>query len=210
MTAMFPNPATHGGFYVAIAVGVVALLIARRIPILRTIVALAGWMLIAALLVVALGRQPMIDPYVDRIMAFLKIDGQTVVGKEVRVRMAPDGHFWIRVRMGGVERRMLVDSGATFTALSAATAAAAGITPEGGVPVLINTANGTIRAESGRVPELRFGTIVARDLSVVISPAFGDVSVLGMNFLSRLQSWRVEGQTLILVPHHPQAPPTAA
>jgi aspartyl protease family protein len=25
-----------------------------------------------------------------------------------------------------------------------------------------------------------------------------------MNFLSRLKSWRVEGQTLILTPHHPQ------
>jgi len=28
--------------------------------------------------------------------------------------------------------------------------------------------------------------------------------VIGMNFLSKLQSWRVEGRTLILVPHHPQ------
>jgi len=34
---------------------------------------------------------------------------------------------------------------------------------------------------------------------------FGGLDVLGMNFLSRLESWRVEGQTLILVPHHPQA-----
>jgi len=25
-----------------------------------------------------------------------------------------------------------------------------------------------------------------------------------MNFLSKLKSWRVEGNTLILVPHHPQ------
>jgi len=25
-----------------------------------------------------------------------------------------------------------------------------------------------------------------------------------MNLLSRLASWRVEGRTLILVPHHPQ------
>jgi len=25
-----------------------------------------------------------------------------------------------------------------------------------------------------------------------------------MNFLSKLESWRVEGRTLILVPHHPQ------
>jgi aspartyl protease family protein len=29
--------------------------------------------------------------------------------------------------------------------------------------------------------------------------------VLGMNFLTKLDSWRVEGRTLILVPHHPQS-----
>jgi aspartyl protease family protein len=31
------------------------------------------------------------------------------------------------------------------------------------------------------------------------------MDVLGMNFLSQLQSWRVEGRTLVLAPHHPQA-----
>jgi len=33
-----------------------------------------------------------------------------------------------------------------------------------------------------------------------------------MNFLSELKSWRVEGRTLVLVPHHPQgeATPTRA
>ena len=40
------------------------------------------------------------------------------MGEEVRLRMAPDGHFWADVRLDGVERRMLIDSGATITALS--------------------------------------------------------------------------------------------
>jgi aspartyl protease family protein len=51
---------------------------------------------------------------------------------------------------------------------------------------------------------LRLGDIAARGLGVVVSPAFGDTDVLGMNFLSKLKSWRVEGQTLILEPHHHQ------
>jgi aspartyl protease family protein len=54
------------------------------------------------------------------------------------------------------------------------------------------------------VEELRIGNIVARRLAVVVSPAFGNTEVIGMNFLSRLESWRVEGGSLILVPHHPQ------
>ena len=48
------------------------------------------------------------------------------------------------------------------------------------------------------------GNVIARDLPVVVSPAFGDTDVLGMNFLSRLKSWRVEERTLVLTPHHPQ------
>ena len=70
--------------------------------------------------------------------------------------------------------------------------------------MIIQTANGSIRAQTATLPELRIGNIVARDLPVVTSPAFGDMDVVGMNFLSRLKSWRVEGKTLILVPHHPQ------
>ena len=100
---------------------------------------------------------------------------------------------------------MRVDSGATVTALSTGTAAAAGVTAAAApFPMLIRTANGTISAQTGNLQELRMGNIVARDLAVVVSPAFGNADILGMNFLSRLKSWRVEGRTLILTPHHPQ------
>jgi aspartyl protease family protein len=100
---------------------------------------------------------------------------------------------------------MLIDSGATVTALSEATAAAAGIERGSApVPVVLRTANGMAPARTGSVEELRLGNILARDLKVVVSPAFGDLEVIGMNFLSKLASWRVEGRTLILVPHHPQ------
>ncbi len=100
---------------------------------------------------------------------------------------------------------MLVDSGATLTALSSATAEAAGAEARmPAFPVVLNTANGMIRAETARVDSLRIGTIRADKMPVVVSPAFGETDVLGMNFLSRLKSWRVEGSTLILEPHHPQ------
>jgi aspartyl protease family protein len=47
---------------------------------------------------------------------------------------------------------------------------------------------------------MRLGPITARDLKIVVAPGLGDVDVIGMNFLSKLQSWRVEGRTLVLVP----------
>ncbi len=69
---------------------------------------------------------------------------------------------------------------------------------------MLRTANGVARAETGSIDELRVGNIVARNLKVVTAPGLGGLDVLGMNFLSKLESWRVQGQMLILVPHHPQ------
>ena len=202
---MFPDLGPQGPLYLAIGAVILLVAVARRIPVLRTLVSIASWVVLAGLLVLVLGQREAFDPYLGSIAAALKLDGQEVVGGETRIRQSPDGHFWVRVTVGGVTQRMLVDSGATVTALSTRTAARMGLDPRPGiVPVLLTTANGTIRAQTVAVPELRLGSIVARDLSVVVSPAFGDVNVIGMNFLSRLKSWRVEGRTLILVPHHPQ------
>ncbi|MEH3120959.1 MAG: TIGR02281 family clan AA aspartic protease [Sphingomonas phyllosphaerae] len=192
-------------FYLLLGALFVAALVARRIPILRTLVSLALWVGAGLLLYATIAERGRFDPWLGRAASALDLDEQKVAGEETRIRMSRDGHFYVRAKIGGVERRLLVDSGATITALSPATAAAAGVEVKPAVfPVLLKTANGTIRADTGEVPELRFGNVVARDLAVVVSPAFGDVDVLGMNFLSRLKSWRVEGRTLILTPHHPQ------
>ena len=119
--------------------------------------------------------------------------------------MAPDGHFWVKASINGVERRMLIDSGATITAISLETAHAAGVdTGTGLTPVMLHTANGVAPARTGSIDELRVGNIIARNLRIVTAPGLGGLDVLGMNFLSKLKSWRVEGQTLVLVPHHPE------
>ncbi|MFC3174519.1 TIGR02281 family clan AA aspartic protease [Novosphingobium bradum] len=130
---------------------------------------------------------------------------QTVSGSETRVPLARDGHFWIKARVNGVPHRFLVDTGATLTAISPAIAESARLEPQAlRQPVLLRTANGTVPAQVVTIGELSLGNVVARDLDAVVAPGMEGTSVLGMNFLSRLASWRVEGQTLILVPHHPQ------
>ncbi|WP_343525141.1 TIGR02281 family clan AA aspartic protease [Sphingomonas sp.] len=180
-------------------------LIARRVPVLRFAINVVSALLLAGLLLAVLHQREQFDPYVQRAMRILNLQDQSVVGDTVRIRMSPDGHFWARVSIDGTSRRMLIDSGATLTALSVDTAKAAGLRPAAPMfPVVLNTANGMIRAQTGRIASLRIGTIRADRLPVVISPAFGDTDVLGMNFLSRLKSWRVEDNMLILEPHHPQ------
>ena len=130
---------------------------------------------------------------------------QQVSGSETRVPLARDGHFWIRATVNGVPHRFLVDTGATLTAISPDVAEAAGLEPQPlRQPVLLRTANGSVPAQVVTIGELKLGTVVARDLDAVVAPGMEGTSVLGMNFLSRLASWRVEGRTMILVPHHPQ------
>ena len=177
------------------------LVILFKIPYVgRVFRALFSFALLAFGIFLVLQQAPF-DPNLSRITANLGLDAQEVVGDEVRIPMSPDGHFWAKVRVNGAERRMLVDSGATVTALSKATADAAGVKADATlVPLLMKTANGTVRADAGTVDRLAIGGIEAKKLKVVIAPGLGDTDVLGMNFLSELQSWRVEDRTLILTP----------
>jgi aspartyl protease family protein len=114
--------------------------------------------------------------------------------------MAADGHFWADVDLDGVTRRMLIDSGATTTAISEATALEAKLKDDSPFPVVLNTANGQITARTATASRIVIGSIIARDVPVVVSPAFGNTDVVGMNVLSRLRAWRVEGRTLVLTP----------
>src|SRR5690606_10921943 len=98
-----------------------------------------------------------------------------------------------------------VDTGATLSAISTDTADAAGLEPrDSGLPIRMQTANGAVAAQLTTIDELRFGNVVARGLDAVIAPGLGPTNVIGMNFLSRLASVRIEGDTMILVPHNPQ------
>lgn len=127
----------------------------------------------------------------------LSIAGQTTV-----IPLSNDGHYWIRALVNGREVDFLVDTGATYTSLSEGAAEAVRLEPDNSkAPATLNTANGVIEARFGRIEELRFGTITARQLDAIILPgASGNTNVVGMNLLSQLGSWRVENQQLILEP----------
>jgi aspartyl protease family protein len=202
MPSVFPEW-QHLALY-AIGAALIIMLL-QKIPFVGRIVRFAISLALFAFLIFILLQQAPYQPELSRITSSLGLDDQKVEGKELRVRMASDGHFWVRASINGVERRMLIDSGATITALSQSTAQAAGVDAHSTLaPVVLRTANGATPARTGSVDELRVGNIVARNLKIVTAPGLGSLDVLGMNFLSKLDSWRVEGRTLILVPHHPQ------
>jgi|SRR6266700_2637373 len=194
----------HLALYAVAAALIIILL--QRLPVVGRVVRFALSLGLLAFFIYIVLQQAPYQPQLARFTSALGLDDQRVAGKELRVRMAPDGHFWVVASINGVKTRMLIDSGATVTALSSRTAAASSVDAGTGLaPVILQTANGAAPARTGAIDELRIGNIVARNLKIVTSPGLGDMDVLGMNFLSKLESWRVEGRTLVLVPHHPQA-----
>jgi aspartyl protease family protein len=181
--------------------GALLLMLLTRIPYVGRVIRFAVSLALLGFFLFILMQQAPYQPQLAGVMSGLGLDRQEVVGREVRIRMSGDGHFWARAKLNGVERRMLIDSGATMTTMSPRTAAAAGVEASAGLaPILLKTANGVTKAETGTLAEMRLGPITARDLKIVVAPGLGDVDVIGMNFLSKLQSWRVEGRTLVLVP----------
>jgi aspartyl protease family protein len=179
-------------------------LLARRLPISATLKMAAAWAAIfaVALLVVAAAQRNGFR--LDDIPAALGLSAQQVSGNRIILDRGPDGHFWAVVTINGHRVRMLIDSGATTTAISEETARAAGIEINDPFGTLIETANGTIVAKRAIARTLDLGPIHARDLAVSIAPGFGE-GLIGMNFLSSLQSWRVEGDRMILEPHPTKA-----
>lgn len=122
-------------------------------------------------------------------------------GQALRIPVAPDGHYWVEGTINGAPTRFLIDSGATITAVSEQSARAAGLNFElQGPGVIMTTANGKIEAKRARVATLAIGPVRASDIDVVVSPAFGEVNVIGMNLLSKLKSWSVQNGEMVLTP----------
>lgn len=166
---------------------------ARRVPIGQTLKMILAWAGIFALGFIVLSfRHDLGDLFGSRLLGRAIVEGGTV-----RIPMDEDGHFRVDATINGKEVRLMVDSGATVTTLSRSTAKKAGVSSAGGFPVLVATANGTIQVERARVGSIVVGNITLRDMAVHLAPN-DDLDVIGMNFLSKLSRWSVEGRWLVL------------
>ena len=188
-----------GGLYIIMAmVLVLSALMSRREPAAKLITMLLAWVAIFAAGFVLFTFRDDFGWVAQRLKA--EVVGTPVQqGGETRIPMAIDGHFWVEARLNGEKVRFLVDSGATMTTIDRETAARAGVPVSPRRDQFVRTGNGIIRVSSGRAEELDVGGIVRRDVGLQIADN-DDLNVLGMNFLSSLQSWGVQGRWLVLVP----------
>jgi aspartyl protease family protein len=191
----------------AMVLGVLGSLVIRRVPALGRAMRSASTLGLMGVLLLVVLQLSRMDPRFEMAVPELGLPKQVVEGRETRVPLAPDGHFWLHAKVNGVPVNFLVDTGATLTAVSAETAQRVGLEPrDTGIPIRMQTANGMVAAQLTTIDDLRFGNVAAHGIDAIIAPGLGPTNVIGMNLLSRLASWRVEGGMMVIIPHHPQQP----
>ncbi len=120
-------------------------------------------------------------------------------GDEMIVPAGPNGHFMVDAVVDGVEIRFLVDTGATSVVLTADDAERLGYRLDGlDHSERYQTANGEILGAPVVLPELRIGDLEIADVRASVIRAPLSTSLLGMTFLSRLESFEVRNEGLIL------------
>ncbi|MFN5631593.1 MAG: TIGR02281 family clan AA aspartic protease [Sphingomonadales bacterium] len=175
-------------------------LIARRLPLRQYAKMIGAWIAIFFLIFVIFSFRPEMAMMWDRVKGELTgAPRQSMEGDKLRLVRQDDGHFWLRASINGVNADFMVDSGATVTAMGDALARKTNVELDGR-KILLETANGQIEARSGNVAEFRIGDFQVDDLDVVVGDNFGDVNVVGMNFLDSFSSWRVQGDVMELTP----------
>ena len=175
--------------------------LARRIPMAQAARMALAWIAIFAVGLAIYAYRDEFAAVGGRIWSEVTGDARTVEeGGELRIRKSADGHFWVTVTINGNEEPFLIDSGASITGLSAGAATRSDVVPSEGYPMILQTANGPVAADRATIGTLQLGPIRRENLSAVVAEEFGGTNVLGMNFLSTLSSWRVEGDWLVLRP----------
>jgi aspartyl protease family protein len=195
---MMTNDLMLGGVYILMAIMLVlGSLMHRREPAAKMITMALTWIAIFGAGFVLFTFRDDFGWVAQRLKAEA-VGTPVQQGGETRIPMAIDGHFWVEARLNGEKVRFLVDSGATMTTIDRETAARTGVPVSPRRDQFVRTGNGIIRVSSGRADELDVGGIVRRDVGLQVADN-DDLNVLGMNFLSSLQSWGVQGRWLVLV-----------
>ncbi|MGB8313129.1 MAG: TIGR02281 family clan AA aspartic protease [Aestuariivirga sp.] len=116
------------------------------------------------------------------------------------LKAGQNGHFFVTAEINGRDVKVLVDTGASAVALSYEDAQDIGLHPgnlDFNIPV--STANGVTKAASVTLNKIEVDGVRVSDVQGMVLPeGVMRGSLLGMSFLSKLQSFKVEDGVLYL------------
>jgi aspartyl protease family protein len=158
------------------------------------------WVMIALLLAIGYTYRFELQETSDRLLAEFVPGHVATRGHTVLVARSSGGSFSVAAQINGARVSMALDTGASSVVLTQEAAKAAGLPVEVlTYTVNVETANGRARAAPVTLDRLAVGGIVERSVpALVAQPGQLHTSLLGMSFLSRLESLEVHGDQLVL------------
>lgn len=126
--------------------------------------------------------------------------GIIVLKAATELKASGNGHFVTTASINKRDVQVLVDTGASTVALSYEDARTIGLRPGSlDFDVPVSTANGITQAARVRLDEVEVDGVRVRDVDGMVLPQGAmNGSLLGMSFLSRLSSFKVEDGILYL------------
>ena len=130
----------------------------------------------------------------------LLLSPASVLAASTELKAGTNGHFVTTADINGNAVRVMVDTGATTVALSYEDAQTAGLRPASlDFEIPVATANGIIQAAEVTIRRIEIDNVKIEDVEGMVLPQGAMTgTLLGMSFLSRLQSFRVEDGVLFL------------
>lgn len=127
------------------------------------------------------------------------LDQATTYG-EVEIRAARNGNFYTDANINGTGMKVLVDTGASFIALTYKDAEALSLDPLNlDYSMKVHTANGVSTAAPVELDEVTVAGITVNNVQAIVSrPGALGITLLGMSYLSRAGGFRIAGDRLIL------------
>ncbi|CAN0368538.1 unnamed protein product [Phaeothamnion confervicola] len=116
------------------------------------------------------------------------------------LKAGQNGHFIVKAEINGRDVRVMVDTGASAVALSYEDAQDVGLHPgnlDYNIPV--STANGVVKAAGVNLDKIEIDGVRVTDVQGLVMPeGIMRGSLLGMSFLGKLKSFKVEDGVLYL------------
>ncbi|MET0605004.1 MAG: TIGR02281 family clan AA aspartic protease [Beijerinckiaceae bacterium] len=198
------SPSEFAGLSALVALGIPfahRLLQDYRGRLAQAVHAVAFWSGAAILFVGLYAYRYELSDVANRILGAI-VPGAAITTRsgEIRIARGAGSSFILNGRVNGQTARFIFDTGASAVVLTGEFARTAGYTfTDSDFTIPVSTANGRTTAAPIRINELVIGSISERAVPAMVArPGALRENLLGMSFLERLASYRVEGDQLIL------------
>jgi aspartyl protease family protein len=115
------------------------------------------------------------------------------------LRKEGDGHYWATARVNGQPVKFLVDTGATMISLTKRDARKIGVNTDKLVrSVDVRTAAGRVTAGIVMVDRIEIDGVALENVQAVVLEDGLEYSLLGMNFLNKLEGWDVTPNAIVI------------